>query len=170
MVFYVHALYNFVWSLPDPSSAPIGIVQVKLLAPHVAVFYLLSGMTSKGLSERKTSIVASRSLSLIIIAIASHVLVFPLYAFVFGEFDSFKDMAREFIYPILKGREFVTQVAWFFIALAVARFAAFVFDRNKAAFLLLIAGGSLLVWLSVAAGCRITFGNGAIGPQRSCCS
>ena len=72
-VLHVHAVYALLEHRPDADFALAGWLQIKVLAPHVVIFFALAGMTGKALADKAFAVVARRLLTLMLVAIASHV-------------------------------------------------------------------------------------------------
>lgn len=137
-VFYLHSVYAFITAQPDPALAPAAFVQIKLLAPQVAVFFVLSGMGAPGLGRRSFSTLLGQSLMLVLLAAMSHVLGALALGAIYGGFETPWTFAKSVIKPLVYGTGYVTALAWFFVVLAIARPLAWLFERNKPLFALIV--------------------------------
>lgn len=138
-VFHIHALHALTDHLGDGSASRLAWLQIKLLSPHVVLFFALSGMTSKALADKTFPIVASRSLMLLLVAALSHAIgVLIVYA-LWKPWPRTLDLLKELAVPIIFGTGFVNFIGWFFVALAVVRVFAFLLSWNWRVFLLVAA-------------------------------
>ncbi|KAA9013010.1 hypothetical protein F4U94_17045 [Sphingobium limneticum] len=147
-VFYLHMLFAMLKTVPDPASATAALLQVKLLAGHVSVFFFLSGMGARGLGRRRFDTVAVQSIMLVALAALSHVGGFVLNALIYGPPETLRDIFRALVRPVVYGTGYSTFVAWFFIVLAAVRPLAYLFEYSKLRFAILAAGIVLLIQLA----------------------
>jgi fucose 4-O-acetylase-like acetyltransferase len=146
-VFHVHALYTVDYVVGGPESAPMAWLQIKLLSPVVAVFFVLAGMGSRQLATRPTRTVLARSLMLWFLAVASHLLGVVLSHLVYEEWVSWRAFAKALVKPILYGTGHASFVPWFFTVLALVRVLVHLLGRRPLVFLPVVLGlvASLLV-------------------------
>lgn len=133
-IIYMHAIFAFV-STREPAGVAAAFVQIKLLAPHVSVFFLLSGMGARHIARRNFWQIARQSAALVLVAILSHVTGFALLAVLHGTGAGLEGSAWMLLGPVLLGTGYTTFVAWFFLALAMARMLTYLFYRSPLAFL-----------------------------------
>jgi peptidoglycan/LPS O-acetylase OafA/YrhL len=138
-VFYVHALYILLNHFGDPGVLQLAWLQIKLLAPHVVLFFALSGMTSAGLPEKSLRIVGNRAVLLILIAIFSHVIGVLIEHTLWKPWTPIGGLLKEIVKPIVLGTGHSTYVAWFFVVLAVVRCFAFLLASNRRHFFVALA-------------------------------
>ncbi len=144
-VFYLHVLFAMLKVVPDPMAVPAALIQVKLLAGHVSVFFFLSGMGAPGLKRRSAQSVAIQSVTLLALAALSHLGGVLISAIIYGPPESWRDLFRVLVRPIVYGTGYSTFVAWFFIVLAVVRPLAWLFERNRLRFLIAVVAITLLI-------------------------
>lgn len=129
-IFYMHLLMNFAESRANPENAMAAFVQIKLLAPHVAVFFFLSGFGARHIGKRPFQAMATQSLMLLVLASLSHVVGYWIGSFWFYPPANWHEAARQFIKPLVIGTGYSTFVAWFFIVLAIVRMLAWCVGRG----------------------------------------
>ncbi|MBM4201100.1 MAG: hypothetical protein FJ189_07425 [Gammaproteobacteria bacterium] len=129
-VFHIHAMYAVLDHLGDPGAVRGAWLQIKLLAPHVVIFFALSGITSKSIADKTFVIVANRSLMLLLIAAFSHIIGILIQYALWQEWISAYRFAKDIVKPIIYGTGYATFVAWFFVVLAIIRVFAFFFTWN----------------------------------------
>jgi hypothetical protein len=149
-VFHIHALYALLEHMGDADMAGLAWLQVKVLAPHVVLYFALSGMTSKALADKRLALVAARSQMLMLVAIFSHVIGELLQLALWKPWDSAQDALTDMALPIALGTGHSNYVAWFFVVLAVVRLLAFWLTSNVRAFAILIGVAAAAVAASVA--------------------
>ena len=138
-VFHIHALHALLDHLGDGSASRLAWLQIKLLSPHVVLFFALSGMTSTSLADKAFSIVASRSLMLVFVAALSHAIgVLSVYA-LWDPWPSTLNLLKALAGPIVFGTGHANFIGWFFVVLAVVRVFAFLLGWNWRVFLLVAA-------------------------------
>ncbi|MDG5489250.1 hypothetical protein NYR55_11555 [Sphingomonas sp. BGYR3] len=145
-ILYVHLLGTFLLSRPDPSIAPLTFIQIKLLAPHVSVFFLLAGMSAPRLGQRGLASVLSQSVMLLLLAAVSHAIGYWIGPFLHDRPDSWSAIMDGFLRPLVTGTGFSTFVAWFFIAFAFARLFAHLLQRDWRMFVVAVAGMAAIIW------------------------
>ena len=148
-VFYIHALIGVSMMMGD--KAWYSLIQLKLLAPGVSIFFLLSGMAAPGIAEKGVSPMLRQSLVLLLLATLSHAIGFLILLIGQGYPNSW-EAAKALIKPIVYGTNYTSFVAWFFVVLAAARMYAYAFLRSKIVFALLVAATIAAVWLTQAVG------------------
>jgi peptidoglycan/LPS O-acetylase OafA/YrhL len=137
-VLHIHVLHWLVDHLADAGTARLAGLQIKLLTPHVALFFALSGMTSAELGNKSFAIVAQRSLLLILVAAFSHAIGVLIQYALWRPWRDGVDPWAEVLRPIVLGTGHVNVIGWFFIVLAVVRVLAFVLSSNWRAFTLVV--------------------------------
>jgi hypothetical protein len=133
-VFYVHSLHALVGGAADPAMMPAAWLQLKILAPQVALFFLLAGMSSHRLHAKSLRSVLVRSLMLLFMAVLSHLIGAVLELLLYPSLHPWSGALRAVAGPILLGTGYATFVAWFFIVLATTRLLAWCFMRAPAWF------------------------------------
>jgi peptidoglycan/LPS O-acetylase OafA/YrhL len=147
-VLHVHALIALRPHTPDLHTLTILWAQVKLMAPHVALFFALAGMTHQSLADRSLRNVASRSLMLVMVAALSHVGGVALQYGLWTSPTSAYGLARDIAKPLIYGSGHWTFVTWFLIVLAVARLFAYALATSLRAFVVAAAGAAVAVALA----------------------
>ena len=134
-VFYVHALYSISASAEDVGRFLLAGVQIKLLAPYVAAFFFLSGMSSPALGQKSARSLFRQSVMLLLLSVGSH-----LVAGILSQLLIFRKPMDEFlpsmIKPVIIGEGHLNFIGWFFVVLAFARIFAWMFERSRLWFLL----------------------------------
>lgn len=146
-VFQVHGLLYFFLVNP-PETLDFGAFQVKVLSPQVAIFFILSGMSSSRIGDRSVRSVAISSLMLVFLAILSHSVGMVLNQLLFHSADSVWVFVKSLMRPIIFGTGYSTFVAWFFVVLAVARVLVYIFERSRLLFAGITIGVVGLIYLS----------------------
>ncbi len=146
-VFYMHALYGVIGTIGDPMNAPVAGLQMKLLAPNVAAFFFLNGMTSRHLASKPFRNVFRHSLMLLILAMSSHVLAALIDQLLFRTHGSKRAFARALFEPLFLGTGYVNYIGWFLVVLAVARLFVYAFQYSYRIFAVAVAGaaGAIMV-------------------------
>ena len=134
-VFYVHSLYALTGSTPDAQRFALAWFQLKVLAPQVAIFFLLAGMTSHSIAGRPLRVILARSLMLLLLAVVSHLVGAVLETLLYPGHFPWAGLPRRLAGPILYGTGYSTFVAWFFIVLAITRLLAWCFHHDRRIFL-----------------------------------
>jgi fucose 4-O-acetylase-like acetyltransferase len=137
-VLHIHVLHWLVDHLADPGTARLAGLQIKLLTPHVVLFFALSGMTSAALGDKSIAIVVQRSLMLILVAAFSHAIGVLIQYTLWRPWRDGVDPWAEVLRPIVVGTGHVNVIGWFFIVLAVVRVLAFVLSSHWRAFALVL--------------------------------
>jgi len=146
-IIYLHAVLAFV-TKREADGIAASFVQIKLLAPHVSAFFFLSGMGARQIGRRGFWQVVRQGASLVMLAILSHVTGFVLMALVHGTGQGLGGSLRLLVEPIVLGVGYSTFVAWFFLALAMARILTYLFYRSLVVFALVVVALTALVLLS----------------------
>lgn len=146
-IIYMHALIAFA-SVREFDAIAASFVQIKLLSPHVTVFFLLSGMGARQLGRRGFWKVFRQAAALVLLAIVSHVTGFILIAALHGTGTDLAGATRMLLGPIVYGTGFSTFVAWFFLSLAVARVLTYLLYRSRRAFALVVAVLAAIILVS----------------------
>ena len=102
-IFYIHLMIPFAQSRADPANAMAAFVQIKLLAPHIAVFFFLSGFGARHIGKRPFAAMASQSLMLLLLATLSHAVGYWIGPFWYDPPGSWTEAGRQFIKPIILG-------------------------------------------------------------------
>jgi hypothetical protein len=147
-VFYVHALHGVIDLFDQRWMYWLAVAQVKVLSPHVAVFFALAGMTSRSLGAKPWTHVAKRSLMLLLLAFASHVVGVLIQHALWTPWPSPVGLARELLRPALHGSGHSTFIPWFFVALAAARVFGYAWSRGWRAFMSVLAAAAAIIALS----------------------
>jgi hypothetical protein len=138
-VFHIHALHALLDHLGDGSASRLAWWQIKLLSPHVVLFFALSGMTSTALADKTLPIVAARSLMLILVAAGSHAIGVVIAYALWKPWRSSGDVLMELVQPIVFGTGYTNFIGWFFVVLAAVRVLAFLLASNARLFALVAA-------------------------------
>lgn len=133
-VLQIHSLIFFIGGGRPVDDFILSAIQVKLLAPQVAVFFFLNGMAVPKLGRKSARTIAVSSLMLVVLAAVSHVVGVALSEIIYGGAGSMRDLLREIFKPIVYGTGYCTFVAWFFVVLAAVRVLAYIFERNRMVF------------------------------------
>ena len=153
-VFHIHALYAALDHLGNGELARQAQWQIKALAPHVALYFALAGMTSRSLADKSWPLVVQRSLMLLLVALFSHALGVLILHALSTPWTSAFDLLVEIARPVLEGTGYSTFVAWFFVVLAITRLFAFALATGWRYFLVALACTAALVaagrWLGLA--------------------
>ncbi len=129
-VFHIHALYAALDHLGNGELARQAQWQIKALAPHVALYFSLAGMTSRSLADKAWPLVVQRSLLLLLVALFSHTLGVLILQALSTPRKSALDLVVEIARPVVEGTGYSTFVAWFFVVLAVTRLFAFALAKG----------------------------------------
>ena len=151
-VIYVHILYVVQAVAVPAGSSVLTDIQIKLLAPHVTVFFYLSGLTSRQIGKRNFASVAQNSLMLLMIAWVTHIVGLLAATAIYGGYATPRALFHDLLKPVVLGTGDVTYVAWFFTVLAVARVLAWVFEKSKLGFAALVLAIAGAIWASQRAG------------------
>lgn len=138
-VFHIHVLHALLDHLGDAGASRLAGLQIKLLSPHVVLFFALSGMTSNALADKTFPIVARRSLMLILVAAGSHAIGVLMQYALWKPWRSTLDLLADIAGPIVFGTGYANFIGWFFIVLAVVRLLAFLLSWNWRVFVLMVA-------------------------------
>jgi fucose 4-O-acetylase-like acetyltransferase len=156
-VFYVHALHGVIDLYKGQPTYWPAVVQVKVLSPHVAVFFALAGMTSQALGSRPWPHVAKRCLMLLLLAFVTHVIGVLILHTLWTPWPSPGGLVRELLRPAVHGTGHSTFVAWFFVALAAARAFGYAWHRGWRVFTVVVACAAAVVALSQSLGLSADF-------------
>lgn len=138
-VFYVHSLYGVIGTIGDPMNAPAAGLQMKLLAPNVAAFFFLNGMTSRYLANKPFRNALRHSLMLLLLAAGSHVVSMIVDQLLYQTHGSKRAFLRAMVEPLLLGTGYVNFIGWFLVVLAVARLFVYAFQYSYKVFALAVA-------------------------------
>lgn len=150
-VFHIHAMYALSYSVGSPELSPLAWLQIKVLSPLVAAFFVFAGMGSKHLAERPTHSVLSTSLMLWLLTVVSHLLGIGLSYLVYEDWVSWRAFAKAIIKPIVYGTGYATFVCWFFTVLAMTRILVHLLLKRPLIFLTVVS--FLIILLLVAHAC-----------------
>lgn len=137
-IIYLHSLIAFA-SAREPEAIMASFVQIKLLSPHVSVFFLLSGIGARHIARRRFAHIARQSAALILLATFSHLTGVLLATALHGPGGGFDEWLRMLVEPVVLGTGYSTFVAWFFVSLAMARLFTFLLYRDRRLFALVAA-------------------------------
>ncbi|WP_448501135.1 acyltransferase family protein [Sphingomonas sp.] len=129
-ILYVHFVIAFAQTRTDPMGAVASFVQIKLLASHVAVFFVLAGMGARHIARRGWRSVTGQSLMLVVLAAFSHAIGYWIGPFVHNPPMFWGGAVYGLVKPIVSGTGYATFVAWFFVSLATARLLAYWIARG----------------------------------------
>lgn len=145
-VFYLHGVFVLVDHVGGPQAGPIAWFQNRLLAAHVALFFVLAGQSAANIGLRPLRSVLGRSLALLVLAAISHI---PAVLFIDRVWEgrvARSQLLRDLTEPILLGTGYWTSVPWFFVVLAVTRLLAYAFVRSKAWFVVWSLAVAAAAW------------------------
>ncbi len=148
-VFHIHALYALLERQGNADVAGLAWLQVKVLAPHIVLYFALSGMTSTALADKPLALVAKRSLMLMLVAVLSHIIGELLQFALWKPWESARDALTDMALPIVLGTDHANSIAWFFVVLAIVRMLAFLMSSNMRAFAIAIAFAATAVAASM---------------------
>ncbi len=135
-VFFVHGLYDYTYSMEDWRQAPFAFALIKLLAPQISIYFLLSGMSLRGIGKKSLRAVLPQSLMLIFLAWVSEGLGIIPDELLFNNDGTGIAFIKAAVKPIIYGTGGCTFVTWFFTVLAVGRILVWIFEKSKIAFAL----------------------------------
>jgi hypothetical protein len=150
-VLHVHALYALIPSLESPSDLTAAVVQMKMLTPHVVLFFALAGMTSRRLAGKSLRSVLQQSILLLLVGAAAHVLGTLVEHALWLPWNGWYPLLRDIGKPLLFGTGLLS-LGWFFVTLAVVRMFAYTWGRSLVVFALAAAAVTLGVAASRALG------------------
>ncbi len=152
-VFHVHLMYASIDHLGS-DLARQAQWQIKVLSPHVALFFALAGMTGRALPDKSWPAALHRSLMLLLVATFSHALGVLLLLGTGQSAGSGRAVLGALLRPIIDGTGHSTYVAWFFIVLAVVRLLAYALARGwRTASVVLVSAAAIVAgarWLGAA--------------------
>ena len=132
LVFQMHALYLFESTGGrTPDQYFWFQMVVKSLAPQVAAFFILAGMTSRQMLAKPFGHVLGRSLMLIVLAYVSHIVGVLMNAALYEPWNGVRALAHDIVKPLLHGTDLITAIAWFFIVLGIVRLLVYWTARNR---------------------------------------
>lgn len=146
-VLHVHALIAALKYLGDSPLGHAAHLQVKVLAPHVVVFFAMAGMSSRSLGSKPWPVVFQRSLMLVLLAWLAHVVGVLLQHMVWSPWPPAFDLLKRLVKPLVVGVTHSTFVLWFLVVLAVTRLFVYAWARGWRWFFVSvsIAGGAAAV-------------------------
>jgi hypothetical protein len=151
-VIYIHVLIATLDHFGDTLNGRLAYLQIKLLAPNVAVFFALAGMSSRLLGAKAWPVVVQRSLMLVLLAWLSHVVGVVIQHLLWTPWPAALPLLKTLLRPLAYGIAHSTFVPWFFVVLAVARLFAYACARGWQVFLVALIGAVALVAAARAAG------------------
>jgi peptidoglycan/LPS O-acetylase OafA/YrhL len=150
-VLHVHALYALLPAVDSTRDAAASLLQMKMLTPHVVLFFALAGMTSRRLGDKPLRTVVHQSLLLLFIGAATHVLGMLVEHALWVPWSGWRPLLRDVGKPLLLGTGMLS-MAWFFVTLAVARLFAYAWTRSTRAFVAAAAIACVLIAASLMLG------------------
>jgi hypothetical protein len=151
-VLHIHALIATLDHFGDTANGRLAYLQIKLLAPNVAVFFALAGMSSRSLGAKAWPVVVQRSLMLVLLAWFSHVVGVVIQHTLWTPWPAALPLLKTLVRPLAYGIGHSTFVPWFLIVLAVARLFAYASARGWRWFFLALVGAVALLAAARAAG------------------
>jgi hypothetical protein len=130
-VFLIHGLYDYTYPMNDWTDAPLAFALIKLAAPQIAVYFLLSGMSLRGIGKKSFRAVLPQSLMLIFLAWISEGLGIIPDELLYNNDGTGIAFIKAAVKPMVYGTGGCTYVTWFFTVLAVGRILVWIFERNK---------------------------------------
>lgn len=150
-VFHIHVLHWLAGHIGDPAVVDLAWLQIKLLTPHVVLFFALSGMTSTTLADKRLAVVVQRSLMLLLVAAFAHVIGVVIQYLLWRPWREGIELWADALRPIVLGTGHVNVIGWFFVVLAVVRVLAHLMSSHRGAFIAVAA----LAAAAIAAGQRL---------------
>ena len=147
-VFHVHALYALLDHLHDPQFRALALLQIRFLTPHVVLFFVLSGMTSRALADKPAALMLHRSLSLWMLAVASHLVSVVIDHALWKPWSGAYPVVRDLAKPIVLGTGWWS-FGWFFVVLAIVRLFAYVWARDRRTFAAAAVGSAVMIAASL---------------------
>jgi hypothetical protein len=135
-VFFLHGLWFYTAPMSDWEAAPVPFSLLKLLGPEVSVYYLLTGMSLRGIGRKSFRAVLPQSLMLIFLAWVSEGFGIIAVQLLHGNYQAGLPFLRAAIKPMVYGTGGITVITWFFTTVAVARILVWIFEKNKIYFTL----------------------------------
>ncbi|MGC6401656.1 acyltransferase family protein [Sphingomonas sp. FW199] len=148
-IVYMHMLFFYANTRASPTDAIATLIQIKLMAAHVACFFLLSGMGARQLKRRSLPSLLTHSLMLIALAAAVHGIAYWTGDFFHNPFYRWVSTLRQFAKPLLTGTGQSGFVGWFFIVLAWTRVITWTIERGWRWFVPAIPAYALFIWAGV---------------------
>lgn len=144
-VFTLHGLGTMTGLITNPLNAPVSFALLKLLGPHVGMFFILSGISSRAIGKRSLHAVLQQSLMLILLTWVSESAGLVVENLLYGYYGSGLHFIKLLVKPLILGTGGCTFVSWFFTALAIVRIPAWFFERSKRQFSLVVAVMAVIV-------------------------
>ena len=146
VVFFTHGLYDYTYQMNDWPDAPLAFAMIKLLAPQIAIYFLLSGMSLRGVGKKSFRAVLPQSLMLIFLAWVSELVGIIPDELLYNNDGTGLSFIKAAVKPVIYGTGGCTFVTWFFTVLAVGRILVWIFEKNKFYFALswLVIAGLIL--------------------------
>jgi hypothetical protein len=135
-VFFIHGLYDLTYPMNDWTDAPLAFGLLKLLAPQISVYFLLSGMSLRGIGKKSFKAMLPQSLMLIFLAWVSEGLGIIPDALLYGNDGTGIAFLKALVKPMVYGTGGCTYVTWFFTVLAAGRVLVWIFEKSKIYFAL----------------------------------
>jgi hypothetical protein len=155
-VFHVHALYALLEHLRDPELRALALLQAKFLTPHVVLFFALAGMTGRALANKPAALMVHRSLSLWLLAVASHLVGVLIDHALWKPWSGVQPIVRDLATPIVLGTGWWS-FGWFFVVLAIVRLFAYAWARDRRTFVVAAVGATAVVAASLTLGLSDNF-------------
>jgi peptidoglycan/LPS O-acetylase OafA/YrhL len=150
-VLHVHALYALLPAVDSTRDAAASLLQMKMLTPHVVLFFALAGMTSRRLGDKPLRAVMHQSLLLLFIGAATHVLGMLVEHALWLPWNGWRPLLRDVGKPLLLGSGLLS-MAWFFITLAVVRLFAYAWSVGMRTFVVAAGIAGALIAASLMLG------------------
>jgi hypothetical protein len=150
-VLHVHALYGLLPAVDGARDAAASLLQMKMLTPHVVLFFALAGMTSRRLGDKPLRTVMHQSLLLLFIGAATHVLGMLVEHALWLPWNGWRPLLRDVGKPLLLGTGLLS-MAWFFITLAVVRLFAYAWTVGMRTFVIAAGIACVLIAASLMLG------------------
>ena len=136
LVFFVHGLYDYTYPMNSWTDAPLAFALIKLVAPQIPLYFLLSGMSLRGIGKKSFRAVLPQSLMLIFLAWVSEGLGIIPDELLYNNDGTGLTFIKALVKPIIYGTGGCTYVTWFFTVLAVGRILVWIFEKSKLYFAL----------------------------------
>lgn len=145
-VFFIHGLYDYTYSMDSWRDAPLAFGLIKVLAPQISIYFLLSGMSLRSIGKKSFRAMLPQSLMLIFLAWVSEGLGIIPDELLYNNDGTGIAFIKAAIKPIIYGTGGCTYVTWFFTVLAVGRVLVWIFEKSKIFFFLswLVIAGLIL--------------------------
>jgi hypothetical protein len=136
LVFFIHGLYDYTYSINSWTDAPIAFAFIKFLAPQVSLYFFLSGMSVRAIGKKSFRAVLPQSLMLIFLAWVSEGLGIIPDELLYNNDGTGLTFIKALVKPMIYGTGGCTYVTWFFTVLAVGRILVWIFEKSKIYFAL----------------------------------